>query len=80
MMQSWNNEQVYFINKRLTKIKNIVKNKPQYTPRNVPKFYPKKYWVGVQWGQSYLMGRRCLFSLGWLPFTIKMPYGVDVLH
>ena len=22
-----------------------------------------KYWVGVQWGQSYLMGRRCLFSL-----------------
>ena len=27
-----------------------------------------KYWVGVQWGQSYLMGRRCLFSLGWQPF------------
>ena len=27
-----------------------------------------KYWVGVQWGQSYLMGRRCLFSLGWPPF------------
>ena len=24
-----------------------------------------KYWVGVQWGQSYLMGRRSLFSLGW---------------
>ena len=24
-----------------------------------------KYWVGVQLGQSYLMGRRCLFSLGW---------------
>ena len=23
-----------------------------------------KFWVGVQWGQSYLMGRRCLFSLG----------------
>ena len=20
-----------------------------------------KYWVGVQWGQFYLMGRRCLF-------------------
>ena len=39
-----------------------------------PQFFspPKtlKYWVGVQWGQSYLMGRRCLFSLGW----------VDVLH
>ena len=27
-----------------------------------------KYWVGVQWGQSYLMGRRCLFSLGWPAF------------
>ena len=23
-----------------------------------------KYWVGVQQGQSYIMGRRCLFSLG----------------
>ena len=27
-----------------------------------------KYWVGVQRGQSYLMGRRYLFSLGWPPF------------
>ena len=27
-----------------------------------------KYWVGIQWGQSYLMTRRCLFSLGWPPF------------
>ena len=27
-----------------------------------------KYWVGVQRGQSYLMGRRCLFNLGWPPF------------
>ena len=27
-----------------------------------------KYWVGVQRGQSYLVGRRCLFSLGWPPF------------
>ena len=35
---------------------------PQYLPQTL------KYWVGVQWGQSYLMGRRCLFSLGWLPF------------
>ena len=24
--------------------------------------------VGAQRGQSYLMGRRCLFSLGWPPF------------
>ena len=24
--------------------------------------------IGVQRGQSYLMGRRCLFSLGWPPF------------
>ena len=32
--------------------------------------FPKtlKYWVGVQWGHPYLMGRRCLFSLGWSPF------------
>ena len=39
---------------------------------------------GVQWGQSYLMGGWCLFSLGRPHFsdgvTIKMPYGVDVLH
>ena len=27
-----------------------------------------KYWVGVQRGHSYLMGRRCFFSLGWPPF------------
>ena len=27
-----------------------------------------KYWVGVQWGQSYFMGRMCLRSLGWPPF------------
>ena len=26
-----------------------------------------KYWVGVHWGQSYLMGR-CLFSFAWPPF------------
>ena len=33
-----------------------------YSPRHL------KYWVGVLRGQSYLMGRRCLFSLGWPPF------------
>ena len=42
-----------------------------------------KYWVGVQRGQSYLMGRMCLFSLGWPTFsdgvTIKIPHGADVL-
>ena len=45
-----------------------------------------KYWVGVQQGQSYLMGRRCLFSSLALVghpssdgVTIKIPYGVDVL-
>ena len=27
-----------------------------------------KYLVGVQRGQSYFMGRRCLFSAGWPPF------------
>ena len=32
--------------------------------------YPEtlKYWVGIQQGQFYLMGRKCLFSLGWRPF------------
>ena len=32
--------------------------------------YPEtlKYWVGVQWSQSYLIGKRCLFSLRWPPF------------
>ena len=40
------------------------------TEKKDPETYPKtlKYWVGVQQGQSYLMGRRCLFSLGWPPF------------
>ena len=27
-----------------------------------------KYWVGVQWHQCYLMGRRCLFSFAWPHF------------
>ena len=27
-----------------------------------------KYRVGVQRGQSYLMGKGCLFSYGWPPF------------
>ena len=27
-----------------------------------------KYWFGVQQGQSYLIRRRYLFSLGWPPF------------
>ena len=27
-----------------------------------------KYWVGVQQGQFYLIGRKYLFSLGWSPF------------
>ena len=41
-----------------------------------------KYRVGVQLGQSYFMGKRCLFSIGSPPFdgiTIKIPYGVDIL-
>ena len=35
-----------------------------------PKVSPKtlQYWVGIQRGQSYILGRRCLFSLGWQPF------------
>ena len=37
---------------------------------HIETFYPEtfKYWIGVQWGQSYLRGRTCLFSLGWQPF------------
>ena len=31
-------------------------------------FETLKYWVGFQLGQSYFMGRRCLFSLGWPAF------------
>ena len=43
-------------------------------------FNPKtmKYWVGVQWGQSYLKGRRCRLALVGNPSSdgvmIKMPY------
>ena len=29
-----------------------------------------KYWVGVQRGQSYLLGRTWLFSLGWPTFSL----------
>ena len=37
---------------------------------NYLSFVPKtlKYWVGVQWGQSCCIGRKCLFSIGWSPF------------
>ena len=37
------------------------------TPVIVTVIYPEtlKYWAGVQWGQSHLVRRRCLFSLGW---------------
>ena len=44
-----------------------------------------KYWVGVQQGQSDLMGRRYLFSLALVghpsshSVAMKMPYGADVL-
>ena len=59
-----------------------------YSTENYEKilFIPEtlKCWVGVQRGQSYFMGRRCLFSLGYHPssdgVTIKMPYRVDVLQ
>ena len=35
---------------------------------NSPVYIRKHKAFGVQRGQSYLMGRRCLFSLGWQPF------------
>ena len=54
---------------------------------NIIKTFPPetmKYWVGVQWGQSYLMGEGASLALVGNPssdgITIKMPYGVDVLH
>ena len=43
-----------------------------------------KYWVDVQQGQSYLMGRGTSLAMVNHPSsdsdTRKMPYGVDVLH
>ena len=40
-------------------------------------------WVGVQQGQSYFMGRRCIIRLGCHPSSddipIKLLYGVDVI-
>ena len=49
------------------------------------KFFPKalKFWVVVQLGQSCLMGKCASLTLVGHPssagFTIKIPYGVDVL-
>ena len=39
-------------------------------PFTLSTFSPEtlKYWVGVQRGHSYLIGRRCLFSFGWPHF------------
>ena len=48
------------------------------------KFLPKtlKYWVGVQQGQSYLIGK-CPLALVGHPssdgITIKIPNGIEVL-
>ena len=43
-----------------------------------------KYWVAIQRGQFYLMGEGASLSLVDYPssngVTIKMPYGVNVLH
>ena len=51
---------------------NIVRSKVRYFSYSakVIQVLPEtlKYWVGFQRGQSYLMGRRCLFSRGWPPF------------
>ena len=48
--------------KDLLEMQRFIKDLLQFIPDTL------KYWVGVQRGQSYLMGRRCLFSLGWPPF------------
>ena len=43
-----------------------------------------KYWVGVQWGQSYLVGEGASLALVGHPSSdgviLKMPYGLGVLH
>ena len=40
--------------------------KSQFVPINLlVEKHLLKYWVGAQRSQSYFMGRRCLFSLGW---------------
>ena len=43
-----------------------------------------KYWVGVQWGQSYLVGEGASLALVGHPSSdgviLKVPYGLDVLH
>ena len=53
-------------------LKDVLCNESKVTKSILPgvwdlEIFPEtlKYWVGVQRGQSYLMGRRCLFSLGW---------------
>ena len=69
------------INEQLAKIL-----KSSYNRFSKRELFPEtfKYWVGVQWCQSYLIGRRCILALDHHPsgdrIVIKMPYGVDVLH
>ena len=52
----------------------------------VPRGFPPdtlNYWVGVQQGQSYVMGRTSLAMVGHSfsdGVTIKMPYWVDVSY
>ena len=54
--------------KRVEAIINMQKDKSFKTHKNPFRPETLKYWVGLQRGQSYLMVRRCLFSLGWPPF------------
>ena len=54
-----------FLSKKILQLKYDIKKR--WTGN---KTFPKilKYWAGGQQGQSYLIRRRCFFSLGWLPF------------
>ena len=54
------NEKIITNIKEIAKVLNVFSN--ILAPQTL------KYRVGVQWGQSYIMGRRCLFSLDWPPF------------
>ena len=63
-------EDVHDIDNQLdtTTLPNLPKKLPTryYILPNFPETL--KYWVGNQRGHSYLMGRRCLFSIDWPPF------------
>ena len=53
-----------------------ISQKNIYKPYLEGNMFPRtlKYRVGVQQGQSYVIGRKCLFSLGWPPFLVMVSW------